>query len=109
MSPEAATTASVGNIDRMVTSWQRHLRAENKTPQTVMAYTYAGSQFSDFLRYRGMPVDVGSITREHVEAFLADLLEHRSPATANNRYRGLRQFFAWLAAELKSRARQRLA
>jgi site-specific recombinase XerD len=46
-----------------------------------------------------MPTDVANITRENVEAFLADLLERRSPATANNRYRGLQQLFAWLAEE----------
>jgi site-specific recombinase XerD len=46
-----------------------------------------------------MPLNVADIRAEHVEAFLADILEHRSPATANNRYRGLQQFFAWLVAE----------
>jgi site-specific recombinase XerD len=96
---QVSTAASLGDIDRMVTSWMRHLRAENKAAQTMMAYRYAGQQLADFLRLKGMPTDVARITPEHVEAFLVDILEHRSPATANNRYRGLQQFFAWLAAE----------
>ena len=46
-----------------------------------------------------MPADVASIHREHVEAFLEDLLTKRSAATANNRYRGLVAFFTWLTDE----------
>lgn len=43
-----------------------------------------------------MPTDVAGIHREHIESFLEDLLMKRSAATANNRYRGLVAFFAWL-------------
>ena len=46
-----------------------------------------------------MPRDVESMTREHVEAFITDLLERWKPATANNRYRGLQSFFRWLVEE----------
>ena len=46
-----------------------------------------------------MPTEVGSISREHVEAFLVDVMERTSPATAEARYRGLRQFFNWYEAE----------
>jgi hypothetical protein len=49
-------------------------------------------QLGSFLQDRGMPTDVASIHREHVEAFLEDLLSRRSAATANNRYRGLVAF-----------------
>lgn len=35
----------------------------------------------------------------HVEAFIADLLERYKPATASNRYRALRVFFAWAVEE----------
>jgi site-specific recombinase XerD len=46
-----------------------------------------------------MPTEVANIRREHVEAFLEDLLMERSAATANNRYRGLVAFFTWLDDE----------
>jgi site-specific recombinase XerD len=95
----ASMAQSVGDIERMGTSWMRHLRAENKAAQTLTAYGYAWSQLRDYLVMHGLSLNVTDIRAEHVEAFLADVLEHRSPATANNRYRGLQQFFAWLAAE----------
>lgn len=46
-----------------------------------------------------MPIQVAAIRREHVEAFIEDLLKKWSPATANNRYRGLQQFFKWLVED----------
>lgn len=93
------TTSSISDIDTLAPSWRLSLEAENKSPATLVSYGYATTQFSAFLRLKGMPTDVGAITREHVEAFLVDLIEQRSPATAEARYRGLRQFFRWCESE----------
>ena len=46
-----------------------------------------------------MPAEVSSIRREHVEAFIEDVLAHWSPATAAVRYRSLQQLFRWLIDE----------
>ena len=46
-----------------------------------------------------MPTQVGRITREHVESFIADSLERFKPATAAKKYRSIQQFFKWLAEE----------
>jgi site-specific recombinase XerD len=46
-----------------------------------------------------MPRAIGSISREHVEAFITHLIERWKPATAHNRYRALRSFFGWLVEE----------
>jgi site-specific recombinase XerD len=96
---ERSTVQRIGDVEQMVTSFRRHLRAENKAEQTITAYTYAPLQLADFLTERGMPSEVANIRREHVEAFLEDLLGRRSAATANNRYRGLIAFFTWLTDE----------
>ena len=96
---ERSTVQRIGDLEQMVTSFRRHLRAENKADQTITAYTYAPLQLAAFLAGRGMPTDVANIHREHIEAFLEDLLTRRSAATANNRYRGLVAFFARLTDE----------
>jgi site-specific recombinase XerD len=96
---QASTHGSIGDITGMVASFRRHLRAENKAAQTIQSYSYGAEQLAAFLEARGMPTDVASIHREHIEAFLAELLERRSPATANTRYRGLQAFFGWLTEE----------
>jgi site-specific recombinase XerD len=66
---------------------------------TVKTYDEAVRLFGRFLAERGMPTDVASITREHVEAFVTEQLARWKPATAANRYRGVQRFFAWLADE----------
>ena len=80
-------------------SFARHLRAENLSPRTIQTYTESTRQLADFLAEQGMPQDVATITREHVEAFVTSLLDRWKPATANNRFRGLQSFFKWLAEE----------
>jgi site-specific recombinase XerD len=96
---ERSTAQRIGDVTDMVTSFRRHLRAQNKAEQTVMAYTYAPLQLAEYLYQQGMPTQVANIRREHIEAFLEDLLGRRSAATANNRFRGLVAFFGWLEEE----------
>jgi hypothetical protein len=38
---ERSTAQRIGDVETMVTSFRRHVRAENKADQTVMAYTFA--------------------------------------------------------------------
>jgi site-specific recombinase XerD len=78
-------------------SFERHLRAENKAARTVKTYLEAVLQLDSFLDARGL--DLAAATREDVEAYLADLLARWKPATAANRYRALRVFYAWLEEE----------
>jgi site-specific recombinase XerD len=93
------TTSRIADIDALVPSWRLSLEAENKSPATVVAYTYGTTQLSAFLRSTGMPTDVTAIAREHIEAFLLNVIQTRSASTAETRYRGLRQFFAWCEFE----------
>jgi site-specific recombinase XerD len=46
-----------------------------------------------------MPTELTSLSREHVESFICDLLARFKPATASNRYRALQQFFKWAVEE----------
>ena len=47
----------------------------------------------------GRDVGLAEADRSQMEAFLADLLARRKPATAANRYRLLKVFYAWLEDE----------
>lgn len=93
------TGAAISSIRRMRDSFRRSLAAENKAPKTLEVYTSAVDLLADFLEEAGMPTSVEVIAREHVEAFIARLLETRSPNTAGNRYRALNRFFLWLVEE----------
>ena len=80
-------------------SYERHLRASNKARMTVVTYMSAIAALGAFLADQGMPTDPAAVTREHVEAFIADILSRAKPATALNRYRALGTYFRWLADE----------
>ena len=58
-------------------SFLRSLRAQNLSERTVETYRDSVSQFAAFLAEKGMPTTPAAITREHVEAFIAHLLERR--------------------------------
>jgi site-specific recombinase XerD len=66
-------------------SFERHLRAENKSARTVQTYLEAVQQLDAFLTARG--IDLAGARREDIEAYLAGLLARWKPATAANRYR----------------------
>lgn len=87
-------------IPQALASWRRHLRAANKAPRTVQTYLDALDHFERFLAERGMPRDVGTIRREHIEEWFVALQEAgRRPASVANRFRSLQQFFRWLVEE----------
>jgi site-specific recombinase XerD len=57
------------------------------------------SRLHDYLTAAGMPTAVASITREHVESFMADQLDRLKASSARSRYASLRQFFRWCQDE----------
>jgi site-specific recombinase XerD len=87
------------HIRRLGKDFRLSLHAENKSPNTITIYGSAVDRLANFLEAKGMPVDVASIKREHVEALMVELLETRKPATAANRFRALQRFFGWLIEE----------
>ncbi len=75
------------------------LRSQNKAPATIKLYRTAINQYVDFATATGMPTTAQGVTREHIEAFIAHLLDTRSPSTARTRYGGLQTFWNWCEAE----------
>jgi integrase/recombinase XerD len=83
--------------DRLLRSFERYLRATNRSERTVGNYLENLHQVEAFLRPRG--VRLGDATRADLEDFLADLLARRSAATAATRYKVLRVLYRWLEEE----------
>ncbi len=96
---ERAIDSAPSQLRVLILSFQRHLLAENKAPRTIQTYLEALRRFGEYLVSQGMPTDPAVVTREHVEAFVADLLVRHKPATAANRYRALQTFFRWAVEE----------
>lgn len=99
-SPTSAAHSTVpDDLGTLAASWRRSLAARRASPRTIATYTIAVGQLSAFLTAAGMPTRVGNIRREHVEAFMTDLLSRRAATTAHNRYRGCQAFFVWALEE----------
>lgn len=98
-STQAITAPSVGDLGALIPSFRRHLRAANLSPRTVRGYTDSCDMFDRYLADHGMPTTVSAIRREHIEAYIEDLLEKWKPATANTRYRALQAFWKWAVAD----------
>lgn len=94
-----APSKAYGAIEVNLGPFQRYLRAKNLAPRTVQTYTEAVIALDGFLAAQGMPRDVSAITHEHLEAFMASILERFRATTAANRYRSLQQFFRFLVEE----------
>ena len=104
MPAAAIATHPLSDLEVLATHWERALRAQNKSPRTVVAYLEGLTLLSVYLRRQGMPANVATLRREHVEAFIADQVARWRPSTARTRFRDVQQFFAWCVAEGELRA-----
>jgi len=81
----------------LVRSFERHLRAEDRSEHTTASYLESIRQAEAFLAGHGL--GLLDARREDLEAFLGDLLSRRAPETVATRYRRLRVLYAWLEEE----------
>jgi integrase/recombinase XerC len=86
--------------------WDRALRAGNYPETTRYNYLLAAAQLARYLgEYSPDPdaddaaADPTVVTKAHVEAFQAWMVETRSASTALNKHKSLQQFFKWLLEE----------
>jgi integrase/recombinase XerC len=85
------------DLSPLVRSFARHLRAENRSDNTVTKYLAGARQAEAFLRARGKTLTDAS--RADLEAFFGELLAHRTASTAATYYKVLRILYAWLEEE----------
>jgi site-specific recombinase XerD len=88
-----------GDLPGLVASFERHLRASNRSQSTIEKYVLAAHQLTRFLADEGLPIDVLDVRRRDVEAYIAHLLDRYKPGTALTRYQDLQQFFKWCVDE----------
>jgi hypothetical protein len=94
--PPSSTAASIGSVALLAESWRLSLEAANRSPKTINTYTTGLELFSRFLIERGMPTEVSSIIREHVESSQKWMFdEGYRPASVRNRHQALQAFFKW--------------
>lgn len=95
----APAVPAMSDVDELAKSFERSLLAANRSPATIRIYLVSLHQFARFLAEQGMPTAAPHIAREHVEAFVVDVLNRSSAGTAETRYRGVKAFFRWAVEE----------
>lgn len=85
------------DLAELLTSWELHLRAERKSPQTVKSYGDGVRAYIAWCVRDGKPVQ---IDRRQLREFIDELLTGGAkPATAVSRHLALRRFSGWLTEE----------
>lgn len=109
--PATAPTAAVDDLGSLVKDWRISLRARGRAKGTIESYVAVAQTFHAFLLANGMPTAASSITREHVEHFLAGLFDRLSPASVAKHYRSLQQLFRFLVddGEIPSSPMERMS
>ncbi|MEV7394895.1 tyrosine-type recombinase/integrase [Streptomyces sp. NPDC091215] len=98
------------DIGPLTASWVRSLRARNLSVNTQRIYSRAADQFRAFLlayepgdpESRPAPAALEGergIHREHVEAYIGELIARTSPGNAHQHFRSLKTFFNWAVDE----------
>lgn len=87
------------SLSPLVASFERTLRADNKSARTIETYLESVRTFAAFLLAHGYTTEIAKLQRRHVEDFMVELLSRWKPSTAHNRFRGLQAWFKWLLIE----------
>lgn len=98
--PRQAKQLDAGVFQAEISSFGLYLAAKGKSPRTIRIYTEAAAWFAAaHLRKRISQSEWDQVGGCDVQEWMVHLLARYSPAYASNQYRGLQQFFKWLAAE----------
>jgi integrase/recombinase XerC len=85
--------------ESLIRDFGRHLKGTNRAVNTQTIYRRAALGLVAFLEQDGPLPGPRQLTRRHVEAYMAHLIDTRSAATANVVYRALQQLMRWLLDE----------
>ena len=86
-------------LEDLLPSWKRALKAENKSPRTIKSYFLAADQLIAFLKENDKSTVAAEISHREIQGYLAHMFETRASATVKQRYASLQQLFKWLSIE----------
>jgi integrase/recombinase XerD len=98
--PRQVKLLDAGAFQPEISSFRLHLAAEGKAAKTIRTYTEAVQWFAAaHLAGQAGRDSWDQVRGRDIERWMVHLLGRYSGAYASNQFRGLQQFFKWLAAE----------
>jgi site-specific recombinase XerD len=86
------------DLESLLASWLRHLRARNLSENTLVTYGAGARNLLAYLAGLGI-TDQAAVDKAVLEDWVGQLLSEGKASTASNRYRGVQQWFKWMAEE----------
>lgn len=87
-------------MDPLLDSWELHLRALNRSPNTISGYLADADRLDRWLQENRPGTALVDVEPADVKAYLASKVEAgRKPASVAHYYRSLQQLFRWLHDE----------
>jgi site-specific recombinase XerD len=87
-------------VDLILESWERHLKAKNRSRETIKGYLADADRFDRWLIEHKPGTGLLDAARRDIEAYLAHKADQgRAPASVAHYFRSLQQLYRWLAAE----------
>lgn len=85
------------NWYRLMRDWLDELAGQNKTAKTCQTYREGVEDFARYARGQGVTLNVGEITREHIQAYMIDQLHarHLAANSARSHLKAVKLFFRW--------------
>jgi site-specific recombinase XerD len=99
MPAKLSEATEFGTLEVLIPSWERSLRASNRSPKTIRSYGDSARLLESFIKDAFGITSVAAINRDHLETFIEDQLTRWKPTTAAVRYRSIQQFFKWALDE----------
>jgi integrase/recombinase XerC len=88
-----------GSWALLARQWERALRSENKSHNTIYAYIQAVRLLGEWAHGQTPAVLPTEISSGHIQGFMAELIDRTSAGNAHTNYRGLRTFWKWMVLE----------
>lgn len=86
-------------LNQLSKSFERYLRAEGRSPNTIKVHLAAPDRFGMWLTRSKQPADLDHLTHDNLIGWFADLHATLKPSSVSARYRSMRRFIRWLIAE----------
>lgn len=88
---------SHGPLAALLPSWQRHLRANGRTVETISTYMQGAVRLDRYLADHAIPLD--HLDKTVLEQWRIHLLASGADTSASNRWRSVKQLLRWLTDE----------
>ncbi|MEU0531958.1 tyrosine-type recombinase/integrase [Amycolatopsis tolypomycina] len=101
---DLGTPLAMDDLRELLPDFKRHLRAKNRSPDTIDSYVDIATEYIQFLIAEGLSTAAPASTHKEIELFFSAMRDRKNKRTGKplseayiaKFYRSLQQFFVWM-------------